>query len=244
MRSWGSSRARSWPRRTSGCCARISVRQRHRDVTGGRVRMPGDRCAGWPARCRRIRRRSPAASRAGRSRRAPGRGSRPGWSRSTRWMACRGWARPRWLTRAAHLLADDFPDGQLFVGLHAHTPGQRPPTPPRCWPGCWPAPVWVTPGRSRRGWRRGPQLWRGRLAGQEGAASAGRRRRAPPRSSRCCPAAAGCLVLVTSRRRLIALDGAQPLALDTLPPGRGRRAVRPPGPPRPRRPRHRGGRLT
>ena len=32
------------------------------------------------------------------------------------------------------------------------------------------------------------------------------------------PGTAGCLVLVTSRRRLIALDGAQPLALDTLPP--------------------------
>ena len=32
------------------------------------------------------------------------------------------------------------------------------------------------------------------------------------------PGTAGCLVLVTSRHRLIALDGAQPLPLDTLPP--------------------------
>ena len=31
------------------------------------------------------------------------------------------------------------------------------------------------------------------------------------------PGTAGCLVLITSRRRLTALDGAQPLALDTLP---------------------------
>ena len=33
------------------------------------------------------------------------------------------------VTRAAHLLADDFPDGQLFVDLHGHTPGQRPADP-------------------------------------------------------------------------------------------------------------------
>ena len=27
---------------------------------------------------------------------------------------------------AAHRLAGDFPDGQFFLPLHAHTPGQRP----------------------------------------------------------------------------------------------------------------------
>src|SRR5262249_60802124 len=27
---------------------------------------------------------------------------------------------------AAHQLADSFPDGQFFLPLHAHTPGQRP----------------------------------------------------------------------------------------------------------------------
>ncbi len=27
---------------------------------------------------------------------------------------------------AAHRLADGFPDGQFFLPLHAHTPGQRP----------------------------------------------------------------------------------------------------------------------
>ena len=33
------------------------------------------------------------------------------------------------MTRAAHLLADQFPDGQLFVPLHAHAPGRRPADP-------------------------------------------------------------------------------------------------------------------
>jgi hypothetical protein len=27
---------------------------------------------------------------------------------------------------AAHLLADQFPSGQIFLPLHGHTPGQRP----------------------------------------------------------------------------------------------------------------------
>lgn len=31
--------------------------------------------------------------------------------------------------RAAHELADKFPDGQFFLPLHAHTPGQRPADP-------------------------------------------------------------------------------------------------------------------
>ena len=61
------------------------------------------------------------------------------------------------------------------------------------------------------------ERWRGRLAGKKVLLvlddAAGHAQVGP-----LLPGTAGCLVLVTSRRRLIALDGAQPLALDTLPP--------------------------
>ena len=40
------------------------------------------------------------------------------------------------VTRAAHLLKNAFPDGQLFVRLHAHTPGREPVAPGTRWPGC------------------------------------------------------------------------------------------------------------
>ncbi|WP_327397399.1 hypothetical protein [Streptomyces phaeochromogenes] len=33
------------------------------------------------------------------------------------------------VTHAAHILADRYPDGQLFVDLHAHTPGRQPAEP-------------------------------------------------------------------------------------------------------------------
>jgi hypothetical protein len=37
-----------------------------------------------------------------------------------------GVGKTAYAVHAAHLLADKFPDGQLFVRLHAHTPGHRP----------------------------------------------------------------------------------------------------------------------
>src|SRR5262249_14089457 len=36
-----------------------------------------------------------------------------------------GAGKPAWAVHAAHRLAGRFPDGQFFVPLHAHTPGQR-----------------------------------------------------------------------------------------------------------------------
>ena len=37
---------------------------------------------------------------------------------------------------AAHLLRDRFPDRQLFIDLHAHTPGRNRSARGRRWPGC------------------------------------------------------------------------------------------------------------
>ena len=120
------------------------------------------------------------------------------------------------VTHAAHLLANTFPDGQLFVDLHAHTPGQPPADPAEVL-----ADLLACTGMASReipaGMEARAERWRGRLAGKKVLLvlddAAGYAQVGP-----LLPGTAGCLVLVTSRRRLIALDGAQPLALDTLPP--------------------------
>ncbi|WP_196942766.1 ATP-binding protein [Streptomyces sclerotialus] len=121
------------------------------------------------------------------------------------------------VTHAAHRLADRFPDGQFFHDLHAHTPGQTPAEPidvlamlltdlgidPRNLPA-------TLEGRSA--------LWRDRLTGKKVLLvlddAAGHAQITP-----LLPSSPGSLTLVTSRTRLIALDGAHPLSLDSLEPG-------------------------
>ncbi|MEU5424651.1 tetratricopeptide repeat protein [Streptomyces olivoreticuli] len=115
------------------------------------------------------------------------------------------------VTRAAHLLAERFPDGQFFHELHAHTPGQAPAQPvdvlavlltdlgidPRNLPP-------TLEGRSA--------LWRDRLAGKQVLLvldDAADHAQVRP----LLPGSIGCLTLITSRRRLVALDGARPLPL-------------------------------
>ncbi|WP_214415490.1 ATP-binding protein [Sphaerisporangium fuscum] len=120
------------------------------------------------------------------------------------------------VTRAAHMLAKAFPDGQLFVNLHAHTPGQQPADPREVLGdllACTGMPQSEIPasteGRAQR--------WRGRLAGRRVLLvldDAANHAQVEP----LLPGTAGCVVLVTSRRRLIAFD-AEPLSLSTLPSG-------------------------
>ena len=119
---------------------------------------------------------------------------------------------------AAHRLAPDFPDGQFFLPLHAHTPGQRPvPGDPADALGsllltAGLAPQQIPPGAEARAAR-----WRGQVAGKkillllDDAAS---HRQVRP----LLPGTAGSLVLVTSRRRLTALQDAAVVSLDVLPP--------------------------
>jgi hypothetical protein len=118
----------------------------------------------------------------------------------------------------AHMMARQFPDRQLFVDLHAHTPGQRPAD-----PGATLAALLAadgletgylpddTEGRAA--------LWRARMTGKrillilDNAASS--RQVAP-----LLPGAAISLVLITSRRYLGDLPAAAvSMALDTLPSG-------------------------
>ena len=117
---------------------------------------------------------------------------------------------------AAHQLAAGFPDGQFFLPLHAHTPGQRPVEPADALASLLltagvPAPQ-IPPGLEARAAR-----WRDCVADRkillvlDDAAS---HEQVRP----LLPGTAGILVLITSRRRLTALEDATAISLDTLPP--------------------------
>jgi tetratricopeptide (TPR) repeat protein len=106
---------------------------------------------------------------------------------------------------AAHLLVGQFPDRQLLVDLHGHTPGRQPVTPLDALAGLLAAtgadsrfiPADVD-GRAA--------MWRSRMAGQrallvlDNATSSAQ-------VTPLLPGASGCLVLVTSRRHLADLPG-------------------------------------
>jgi tetratricopeptide (TPR) repeat protein len=117
---------------------------------------------------------------------------------------------------AGHLLSDHFPDGQLFLRLHAHTPGRLPIDPATALAALL-AELGVVPQALPTGIDARAALWRDRLAGKrvllilDDAAS-------HEQIEPLMPGVAGCLVLITSRRRLTALNNAVALPLDTLPP--------------------------
>jgi len=117
---------------------------------------------------------------------------------------------------AAHRLAAGFPDGQLFLPLHAHTPGQRPVDPGDALASLlltagFPA-TQIPPGTDARAAR-----WRDHVAGKKVLLvlddAAGHQQVRP-----LLPGTPGSLVLITSRRRLAALEDAAVLSLDTLAP--------------------------
>ena len=118
---------------------------------------------------------------------------------------------------AAHRLAGAFPDGQFFLPLHAHTPGQRPVEPVDALASlllsAGVGAQQIPPGLQARAAR-----WRDYLAGKkvllllDDAAS-------HEQVTPLLPGTAGSLVLVTSRRHLTALEDAAAISLDTLTPG-------------------------
>jgi tetratricopeptide (TPR) repeat protein/transcriptional regulator with XRE-family HTH domain len=116
---------------------------------------------------------------------------------------------------AAHRLAERFPDGQIFLPLHAHARGQRPVDPAEALVSLLLTagvnPHLIPPGLEARAVR-----WRDHVAGKrillilDDAVS--HEQVAP-----LLPGTAGSLVLVTSRRRLAALQDATVISLDILP---------------------------
>ena len=117
---------------------------------------------------------------------------------------------------AAHQLAPLFPDGQIFLRLHAHTPGQQPVNPAEALSTLLLA-IGITPQRIPAGLPARELLWRDHLSGKRvllvlddvtG----------PLQVDPLLPGTAQTLVLLTSRRRLTTLDDAMPISLDTLAP--------------------------
>jgi len=117
---------------------------------------------------------------------------------------------------AAHRLAGRFPDGQFFLPLHAHTPGQQPVDPADALASllltAGVVPAQIPPGLQARAAR-----WRDYVAGKKILLllddASGHQQLRP-----LLPGTAGSLVLVTSRRRLSALEDAAVISLDTLTP--------------------------
>ena len=131
---------------------------------------------------------------------------------------------------AAHQLASRFPAGQIFLPLHAHTPGRQPVDPADALASLL-LTIGIPAGQIPADLEARTGLWRDRLAGGQLLLvlddAAGSEQIRP-----LLPGAGGSLVLVTSRRRLTALEDAQTISLDALPPGEAagllvRLAVRP-----------------
>ena len=117
---------------------------------------------------------------------------------------------------AAHKVAGQFPDGQIFLALHGHTPGQRPVGPAEAL-----ASLLLTAGVAARHippeLEARSRLWRHYLAGKRillllDDAAGHEQVRA------LLPGTAGTLVMITSRRHLTALEDAHTVSLDILPP--------------------------
>jgi tetratricopeptide (TPR) repeat protein len=120
---------------------------------------------------------------------------------------------------AAHMFAASFPDGQLFVDLHAHTANHSPVSPTDALfallSGDGILPEKIAAGLDARA-----AQWRARMTGKRVLLivdNAQGHAQVEP----LLPGTAGCLVLVTSRRRLTGLSAVHTtvtLALDTLAP--------------------------
>lgn len=119
--------------------------------------------------------------------------------------------------RAAHQLAPLFPDGQLYLPLHAHAAGRLPVRPADALASLLQT-IGIPPGRIPASLEVRTNLWRDRLAGRQLLLllddAAGTDQIRP-----LLPGTGGILVLITSRAHLTALEEARVISLETLPPG-------------------------
>jgi tetratricopeptide (TPR) repeat protein/transcriptional regulator with XRE-family HTH domain len=115
----------------------------------------------------------------------------------------------------AHQLAERYPDGQIFLSLHGHTPGQQPVAATDAL-----ASLLQTAGVAAQqipsGLQERIRLWRDHLAGRRFLVvlddALGHEQVRP-----LLPGTAGSLVLITSRRQLTALEDVKVVSLDTPP---------------------------
>ena len=113
----------------------------------------------------------------------------------------------------AHLVADRYPDAQLYIDLHGHS--EREPLQPPAALDALLRQLGVPGERIPDAFDQRITLWRGELAGRrtllllDNAANA-------EQVAQLLPAEPGCLTLVTSRRRMAGLDGARPVSLGVL----------------------------
>ncbi|MGP3969646.1 AfsR/SARP family transcriptional regulator [Streptomyces sp. 6N223] len=117
--------------------------------------------------------------------------------------------------RVAHLAADRYPDGRLFVNLHGHSPDRAPLTPDATL-GLLLRQLGVPPEHVPDAHEERVARWRSEMAGRRALLvldNAADEAQVRP----LLPGTATAAVLVTSRLRLTALEGARPLSLDLLP---------------------------
>ncbi|HET7016151.1 MAG TPA: tetratricopeptide repeat protein [Streptosporangiaceae bacterium] len=123
----------------------------------------------------------------------------------------------------AHRLAPLFPDGQIFMALRGHTPGQQPVDPADAL-----ASLLLTAGVSAScippGLDARARMWRDFLAGKRTLLllddASGHEQVRP-----LLPGTAGNMVLITSRKHLTALDDARAISLDVLAPDEAARLL-------------------
>jgi tetratricopeptide (TPR) repeat protein len=116
---------------------------------------------------------------------------------------------------AGHLLAERFPDGQLFVDLHGFAQGLSPRAAAEVLADLL-RTLGVPPQQIPEDLDARAALYRDRLSGKRMLVILDNAR-SEEQVRPLLPGHPGCLVLVTSRRRLKALDEAQVLSLDVLP---------------------------
>ncbi|MFD8015605.1 tetratricopeptide repeat protein [Streptomyces sp. NPDC058955] len=117
--------------------------------------------------------------------------------------------------RVAHHVSADYPDGQIFLPLHAHTAGTPPVTAEDAL-GELLLAVGESPGRLPEGLTARAGLWRSCVAGRRMVIVLDDAR-GSDQVEPLLPGTPGCLIIVTSRRRLEALAGATPVTLGVLP---------------------------